>query len=102
MGRQLAGETGVDRHGDGGTGSGLIDSGLEPAVDQHRRRDAPGKLPQLRESLLRLVHGSPKDGVGALRVLAHLFAGPCQVHVQPHQALLRAVMDVAFQAPQRP
>ena len=72
-----------------------------PAVDQQRRGDAAGERAQLVDGLAGL--GSAASMVSAARSgsSSSCCAGPAEVHREPHQPLLRPVVDVALEPAQR-
>ena len=75
--------------------------GGESAVGEHRGCDAPRERTQLGEGLGRLGSGRGEQGAGRLGVVVQATLRDRQVHPEPDQALLGAVVDVPLEAAQR-
>ena len=73
----------------------------EAAVDQQRRGDAARERAQLVDGLAGLEQRGVDGLAGALGVLGQLPPRAAEVHGQPDQPLLRAVVDVALEPAQR-
>ena len=95
------GDVRVDRHGNRGAGRDLRDRRRQAAIDEDRRGDAPGQLAKLGQGVLRLDHRLLQDRLCLDRIASGLALGAGQVHVQPHEPLLRTVVQVPLQLPQR-
>jgi hypothetical protein len=86
---------------DGAAAGQRGDRGGQAAVGQDRRGDAAGQRAQLVERLAGLGERFGDCRAGGVLVGVHLVLGAPEVHRQPYQPLLRAVVDVALQPAQR-
>ena len=72
--------------------------GVEAAVGEDRRVDAPDEVAQLGEGRLGLVVGVGHERLGLLGVGVEALAGPAEVHGERDEPLLGAVVQVALDA----
>ena len=93
--------TRMNRHRNHRPSSRLLNSGHQPPIHQHRRRNPPRQLTQLRQRVPRLNHRLIQNLLRPDRITARLTPRPSQIHIQPHQPLLRPVMQIPLQPPQR-
>jgi hypothetical protein len=95
------GELDVDRRRHRGAGRERGHGGGQAPVGEDRGRDAAGERAQLGEGLGGLGARLGEQPRGGLGVVGQAALRGGQVHAQPHEALLRAVVDVALEAAQR-
>src|SRR5690606_41364687 len=80
-----------------GTARGQSGQGrVQPTVGQHRGVDAAHQLTKVGERGLRLLVRLDEELLGRLRGLVVPGPGDAEVHGERDQALLRAVVQVAF------
>ena len=91
----------MNRHRNHRPSSRLLNSGHQPPIHQHRRRNPPRQLTQLRQRVPRLNHRLIQNRLRPDRITARLTPSPSQIHIQPHQPLLRPIMQIPLQPPQR-
>ena len=99
--RQLRGHVDARLDRDDAARGHLLERGREAAVDQQRRRDAADSDRSSSTVSRAWASASSMVARGPLGVVGHLPLGAAQVHGQPDQPLLRAVVDVALEAAQR-
>jgi hypothetical protein len=92
---------GVELDGDERAGGQRGERGPQAAVGEDRRGDAARQGPQLLERLLSLGNRVGEDLPDRLRPAVEVVLGAPEVKREPDQPLLRPVVDVAFEPPQR-
>ena len=73
----------------------------ETAILQDRRGEPPGERPQFVERLTGLIAGLADQFASVLGIALELAFDRREIHLQSHQALLGAVVDVALEPAQR-
>ena len=99
--RQAGLDVDLELHGDRRPTGERLESGREPSLRQDRRVDAAGQLPELVERAGQAVRHAGQRPLRLDLMWRHSFLGGAQLQAQRDQALLDAVVEVAFDAAAR-